>query len=100
MSDALDKLKEGSSFREVSKQFLIPISTLHKKFHGNERHFDKPGRSPYLTTEEESALVEWISNCAEAGLPRSRKDIRFGARDIVLWKKRPNPFPDDLPTDK
>ena len=67
---ALQAVSKGSSIRRAAE---IPRSTLHDHVSGRVQVGKTSGPAKYLSDEEESDLVEFLSNCAKIGYARTRK---------------------------
>lgn len=81
---ALADIKNGMSYREASKKYDIPKSTLNDKI--NDRVplvVDRPGPGTYLTADQENRLVNWLITMAKIGYGVPRKDIPNIVKNIL-----------------
>ena len=76
MVRAMDTVKQGSSVKRAAEQHGVPRATLHDRISGHVQHGKKPGPEPYLNTEKEEDLVNFIEEVAEVGFGKTRKQIK------------------------
>lgn len=99
VAKAVAAVKSGEkSYRDASKQFGVPTTTLFSKLKGYVFEKLRPGPTPYMTSTEETSIEEWIVNCSKRGHPRTPLDIRFAVKRILDEFPRSNPFTDNLPS--
>lgn len=94
---ALQAINRGMPVKTASREYKIPKTTLHSKFHGKYPIECSAGAPPILTKEEESTLVKWIVCVAKVGFPISRDQLLDSVRTLLLKKKKSNPFKDNRP---
>lgn len=94
LQEALNAL-EKHSFREVSNQFSIPIGTLHRRKKFPQRK--KKGPAPYLTSEEEDEIAQWIIHRAKIGCPATKNELFDHVQEYLQKINRPNKFKDNKP---
>lgn len=100
IKEGIKLFENGKSLRKAAKLAHIPHSTLHRKIKENCVEIKKRGPATVLTDEEEKELVSWLLSCSAVALPRTGRDVREAAASILLWKQRPNPFTDGIPSRK
>ena len=75
MVRALLDLNDGASFRHVSRQYGIPLGTLHRRYHGLKTS-TSGGRMPRLTEAVEVDIATHLSILGEYGMAFDRNDIK------------------------
>ena len=68
-------VNEGMTIRKAACHFGVPKSTLGDRITGRVALGAKSGPKPYLTTEEEDELMQFLLRCASIGYSKSRKDV-------------------------
>ncbi|KAL7298921.1 hypothetical protein TKK_0008026 [Trichogramma kaykai] len=78
VKNAIASIKRRNSFRGVSTEYGIPLSTLHRKYSLPEDKLcgNKRGREPHLSLEVENNIVNWILFRAESGMPVSKMQVQ------------------------
>ncbi|XP_044754185.1 uncharacterized protein LOC123320469 [Coccinella septempunctata] len=94
---ALEAIRNGMPVKRASREFNIPKTTLHSKFHGKYAINCSAGAPTILTAEEEGTLVKWIISVSRVGFPVDRSQLLDSVRMLLLKKKRENPFKDNRP---
>lgn len=74
------------SSRKAAAKYNIARTTLQRFFKDPERSFHRPPK--YFTTSEEANIVNWITQCAKRGFPRSRRDI---LQEVASMNQLKNP---------
>ena len=64
----------------------MPPSTLKDRLSGRVKHGSKPDPAPYLSSDEESELVEFLKTSAKIGFGKTKKEI-FSIVQLSLKKK-------------
>ena len=68
-------VEDGSSIASAAKSHNVPRMTLQDRMLGKVVHGTKPGAKPYLNTEEEKELAEYIVESASVGYGKNRAQI-------------------------
>lgn len=68
-------VNEGMTVRIAASHFGVPKSTLGDRISGRVVLGSRSGPKPYLSTEEEDELMQFLLRCASIGYPKSRKDV-------------------------
>nr|CAI5827906.1 unnamed protein product [Callosobruchus analis] len=63
-------------------KYKIPRATLQFR-RSKFKKKTSPGPTPYLTSEEELLLVDWIINCSKKGFPRRKEDIQLSVKSFL-----------------
>ena len=71
------------SLRKASEIYQVPKSTLHDKVTGKVIFGAKSGPSPYLFSEEEEELLNFLLKCSDIGYCHSRKQVIAIVQQIV-----------------
>lgn len=93
--DMVSAMEAGES---ASKKFNVPRCTLDDRNKGRVKHGTNPGRQTVLTTEEESALVNYLLYMAERGFPLTPKMCMAFAWAISIRGGKEDRFSDTGPT--
>ena len=75
MANAMKAVEDGSSIASAAKSHNVPRTTLQDRMLGKVVHGTKPGAKPYLNTEEEKELSEFIVESASVGYGKNRTQI-------------------------
>lgn len=98
MLSAIEAIKNGASYRKVSKEYQIPVTTLFKRSKCPvDTIKSKMGPPTVLTYEEELKLVQWIEQRAIDGCPATKKEFLDNTEVFVKNLDRKNPFRDGRP---
>ena len=87
MVRAMKAVEDGSSIPLAAKSHNVPRMTLQDRMMGKVVHGTKPGESPYLNTEEEKELAEFIVENASVGYGKNRAQIMSMAEKVARDKK-------------
>ena len=68
-------VNEGMTVRQAACHFGVPKSTLGDRISGRVVLGARSGPKPYLTTEEEDELMQFLLKCASIGYAKSCKDV-------------------------
>lgn len=93
LKGAIALVKSSSSVNNAAISFNLPESSLRRKISVGEDTIKNDKFTGILTQEEEMHLYEWIVSCAEAGHPRSARQIIAEAQKIAEKFPRPRQFP-------
>lgn len=75
LESAVEKVKNGEmTMRAASKHFKVPFGTLHNRLTG--KHTKHPGGVTILSHEEEVAIIQNVTTCADWGYPLTVLDLR------------------------
>lgn len=74
LEKALEDVNRGLPVRAVAKKYSIPRATIHFKIK-NPATKSNFGPLPFLATEKEKLLEEWIFDMGRRGFPRNAEDI-------------------------
>lgn len=68
MEGAMKAVVEGGlTANRAAIAFRVPVSTLKDRLTGRVQHGRNPGPRPYLTTQEESELSNFLKTCVSTG---------------------------------
>lgn len=98
LNAAIQSVREGCSVNKAARDNNIPESSLRKKIKNGEDSISVAPWKAVLTKEEESQLYQWILRCADAGQPRSARQIIIEAGRISVTFPRERHFPNGLPS--
>ena len=93
MLGTLNAVSEGMGVNRAALQFEIPKTTLKDRVAGRVKQGSKSGRKPYLTSDEEMELVNYINTCFKIGYPKTRIDI-MGIVFKTLQERKNEPIDD------
>lgn len=96
MKKAIDAVKSGMSNRKAASLYGVPRTTLLFRMSSK---FTKTRLGPQtiLTTEEETLLVHWITECHKKGFPKRKEDIQATVKQFLDKTSRENPFTNNTP---
>ncbi|XP_047740658.1 uncharacterized protein LOC108672321 isoform X2 [Hyalella azteca] len=99
MKAAIFAVREGGLARKVAAAIYgVPRTTLVDKLSGKSREGKGRGRDPFLTDDEEEAIVTWIKECCRRGLPPHKNDILNTVQRLIKdIPGRKSPFRNDRP---
>lgn len=83
---AIAEVKNGASIYSASKKNGIPEQTLRRWIVKSPSH-QGPGRSPFLSQEEEKCIVQAVKFLSKCGIPFNRKDILNVVETYLLSSK-------------
>ena len=86
MDKAITAAERGTSVRKAAEMFGVPRSTLHDHISGKVELYAKQGPKPYLTTEEEEELANFLLRCARIGYPHTRQQVIGLVQEVVNSK--------------
>ena len=86
MLSAIETVKFGQSVFHAALVHGVPKSTLHDMMSGRIVHGKKPGPEPYLTSAEEKALSEFLTEVSSVGYAKSNGDVRRIAEQVLKDK--------------
>ena len=86
MDKAITAVERGTSVRKAAEMFGVPRSTLHDHISGKVELYAKQGPKPYLTTEEEEELANFLLRCARIGYPHTRQQVIGLVQEVVNSK--------------
>lgn len=96
LSRALECINDGRSYRDVSREFGIPISSLSRKKRGLFNR--KYGGQTVLTADEEKQIVEGIKTAGIWGFPLSVYDVKIIVKNYLEKKgQREKRFKHNMP---
>lgn len=87
IESAVEKVKNGEvTMRAAAEHFKIPFGTLHNRSTG--KHTKKPGGITIPTHEEEIAIIQNVTTCADWGYPLNVLDLRHITKAYLrqYWK--------------
>ena len=87
MVHAMEAVRSGKMGQnQAAKTYDVPRTTLKDRLSGRVKHGKKSGPEPYLTTEEEAELAEFLKQCARMGHGKTKKEL-FSIVQRSLIKK-------------
>ena len=100
MSMAYDAvIKNKKTIRGAAEHYGVPYTSLHRRIR-NGKNTPPPGRSKYLTEEEESILVSYCIFRAVRGCPLSREEFIDAIQDSLNKTSRITKFKENRPSRK
>lgn len=93
---ALLEVEKGKSIHSAAKEHNIPYGTL-RRWVTNRLSHKGPGRSTYLSFDEERCIVEELKFLAKCGFPFDRKDLQNLIATYFKNSEMKNPFPNGCP---
>ena len=78
--------RDGESVRHAVEKYGIPRSTLHDHVSVEVEYGAKPGRDPYLSSEQEKELVSFLTKCGRIGYPHTCAQTMALVQSIVTEK--------------
>ena len=88
MVNALDAvLRNNYSISRAAIEYNVPKSTLRDRVKGKVKPGVMSGPMPYLTLEEERALVAFLLRCASIGYAKSRKQVLTIVQRLLTSRK-------------
>lgn len=79
-------VENGLSYQDAKEMYNIPTSTLHDYVTGKVTVGSRSGPKPYLSTEEEEELANFLFQVAQIGYPHTKKQV-FGIVQQILESK-------------
>ena len=79
LQNAISHVEKGSSLREASRIFNVPLTTLYDRISG--KHTNKAGHPTSLTKTEENIIISSLEYCSENGYPCDRRDLADIVKD-------------------
>ena len=64
----------------------MPRSTLKDRLSGRVQHSKNPGPAPYLTSNEEKDLRDYLLSSVELGYGKTRKEVKCIAEAVAKEK--------------
>lgn len=96
LEKALEDVNRGLPVRAVAKKYSIPRATIHFKIK-NPATKSNFGPLPFLATEKEKLLEEWIFDMGRRGFPRNAEDILDSVQTFLNEHPRETPFHENRP---
>jgi len=88
MEKALETMASGrSTIRDAARKHGVPVTTLHNRVSGRVTHGTKPGPVPYMNSDEEKALGNYLKQCASVGYGKTRKQVLAIAEKVARDKE-------------
>ena len=87
MLSAMKAVEDGEKVSTAAKSFGVPRITLHDRVTGRIPHGKKPGPDPYLTTEEETELRDFLIETSDYGYGRTRREVKKIVYDTCKLKE-------------
>lgn len=92
---ALKDLEKGSSFRTVSLEYSVPVSTLHRR--KTTPVLMKKEPLAVLSDEEKKKIVLWITHRAKIGCPATKIELSDNIEVFLEHNNRQNSFKNNKP---
>ena len=87
IQQAVEAVKEKKlSVRRAAEEFGVPKSTVHDRVSGRIPFGCTSGPERYLTDQEESELVNFLSGCASVGYAKSRHQVLALVEQVMREK--------------
>jgi len=81
--NAIDAVKSGSSIRQASRDWGIPLTTLYGRLTGRVSRREAKEHVQRLSPTQESSLVDWVLVQDQLGLPPTHRQIKHFAQRIL-----------------
>ena len=75
MTGAIEAVKGGMGVNHAAKEFGVPTTTLRDRLSGPVTHGTNPGPKPYLSSQEEGELTEYLASTSKAGYGKTRQQV-------------------------
>lgn len=75
MKNAIAAVRTGVGVNQAARNFSVPASTLKDRISGRVEHGKNFGPVPYLSSEEEAELVEFLTQCAAMGFGKTKREV-------------------------
>ncbi|KAL1877594.1 hypothetical protein VTK73DRAFT_8503 [Phialemonium thermophilum] len=92
IAEALSAIRSGTSLRSACKQWGIPQSTLHGRYHGSTTRRAAKSHVQRLSVEQETHLANWVVAQDALGLPVTHEEIRSMATRVLLARGDATPL--------
>ena len=76
MLSAMKAVEDGEKVSTAARSFGVPRITLYDRVTGRIPHGKKPGPDPYLTTEEETKLRNFLIEISDHRYGRTRREVK------------------------
>ncbi|XP_077867406.1 uncharacterized protein LOC144356563 isoform X1 [Saccoglossus kowalevskii] len=100
----IDVSEKKMSIRKAAAKWEIKRSTLGDRVSGRTQFGRRSGPPPFLTTEEETQVADWIIGMAERGFGVTKKQLLYTVKKILDTNKKVTPLikidPPNLPGNK
>lgn len=101
VTNALEDVNGGQSFKSVSEKYNVPLTTLRNKFYGfSPTYAERSGKVSWLGPEVEKKIVDWVIDCARRGFPIIKEDLFYSVKKLVEEYKLETPFVENKPSEK
>ena len=75
MTGAIEAVKGGMGVNRAAKEFGVPTTTLRDRLSGRVTHGTNSGPKPYLSSQEEGELTEYLTSTSKAGYGKTRGQV-------------------------
>ena len=75
MTGAIEAVKGGMGVNRAAKEFGVPTTMLRDRLSGRVTHGTNPGPKPYLSSQEEGELTEYLASTSKAGYGKTRRQV-------------------------
>ena len=87
MTAAMESALSGNmSINHAAEFHGVPRTTLQDHLSGRVQHGKNPGPAPYLTSNEEKELSDYLLSSAEVGYSKTRKEVKCIAEAVAEEK--------------
>lgn len=98
LSQALEALSQGLTYREASSKFDVPLATLSDK--KKEKYSLPKGRQTSIPKDIEEAVVKAVLDCATAGFPLTKRQVLLKVGRLSQQLNLRTQFKNGMPGDK
>ncbi|XP_077867407.1 uncharacterized protein LOC144356563 isoform X2 [Saccoglossus kowalevskii] len=84
----IDVSEKKMSIRKAAAKWEIKRSTLGDRVSGRTQFGRRSGPPPFLTTEEETQVADWIIGMAERGFGVTKKQLLYTVKKILDTNKK------------
>ncbi|KAJ8314823.1 hypothetical protein KUTeg_006973 [Tegillarca granosa] len=95
---ALFEVQSGQSILKTAEKYNLSYSYLQRRVSGTVGLQSRNGPSPYLTTDEEEMIANYVSEMALRGMGLGPSDIIDLVQEFLKKEKRKAPFKDNRPS--
>ena len=88
LEKALETMASGqSTIRDAVRKHGVPVTTLHYRVSGCVTHGTKPGPLPYMNSDEEKVLGNYLKQCVSVSYGKTRKQVLATAEKVAHDKE-------------
>ena len=97
INSAVADMQSGMSARSAALKWGVPRTTLQNRRKAGFKSAARPGPATILTTDEETALCNWLIELSRRGMPVQKKHLLDSIQQIITTDGRQTPFVNNRP---